>query len=112
MAVGGQPNHKSCFKQFSVVNSRAGLKANAYRRNHIYLLNIQYYYKFTVFKTQSTEGNFVIYNIKIYNKQQIFNPYPERRKRDAAARSETTILPPILVSIIGIILVLAYNLIP
>jgi hypothetical protein len=40
------------------------------------------------------------------------NPCPERRKRDAAARAETTILTPILVSIIGIILVLPYNLIP
>jgi hypothetical protein len=33
-------------------------------------------------------------------------------KRDAAARAETTISTPILVSIIGIILVLPYNLIP
>jgi hypothetical protein len=72
---------------------------------------------FTVFKTQSTKGNFVTIN-KIYNKQQkhvlsqIFNLCPERRKRDAAARAETTIFPPILVSIIEIILVLPYNLIP
>jgi hypothetical protein len=54
----------------------------------------------------------------MYNKHQkhvvsqIFNPSPKRQKRDAAARAETTILTPILVSIIGIILVLPYNLIP
>jgi hypothetical protein len=54
----------------------------------------------------------------MYNKHQkhvqsqIFNPCPERKKRDAAARAETTMLTPILVSIIGIILVLPYNLIP